>query len=163
MITISLCMIVKNEEKVLSRCLDSVKEIVDEIIIIDTGSTDKTKEIAKKYTNKVLDFKWINDFSAARNYSFSFASMDYVLWLDADDVILNKDKEKLLELKKKLNKKTDFVMMKYDVGFDEILSSIYRAAPQFQVFFDGVLKVSVGTLFLRDVHHHRRPAIVEFV
>ena len=63
MITISLCMIVKNEEKVLSRCLDSVKEIVDEIIIIDTGSTDKTKEIAKKYTNKVLDFKWINDFS----------------------------------------------------------------------------------------------------
>ena len=94
MIKISLCMIVKNEEQVLDRCLNSVKDIADEIIIVDTGSTDKTKDIAKKYTNKVYDFKWINDFSKARNYSFSKASMDYTLWLDADDVILENDKKK---------------------------------------------------------------------
>ena len=119
MITISLCMIVKNEEKVLARCLESTKDIVDEIIIVDTGSTDKTKEIAKKYTNKILDFEWINDFSAARNYSFSRASKEYILWLDADDVILDKDREKLLKLKETLSNKVDFVMMKYNVAFDE--------------------------------------------
>ena len=56
MITVSLCMIVKNEEQVLARCLDSIKDLMDEIIIVDTGSTDKTKEIAGKYTDKVYDF-----------------------------------------------------------------------------------------------------------
>ena len=61
MITISLCMIVKDEEDVLGRCLDSVKNIADEIIIVDTGSKDKTKEIAYKYTNKVYDFKWADE------------------------------------------------------------------------------------------------------
>lgn len=68
--TISLCMIVKNEEQALPKCLESIKDIVDEIIIIDTGSTDRTKELAKKFTDKIYDFEWINDFGAARNYSF---------------------------------------------------------------------------------------------
>ena len=67
MATVSLCMIVKNEEKVLSRCLDSVKDAVDEIIIVDTGSEDNTKNIASQYTDKIYDFKWVYDFSAARN------------------------------------------------------------------------------------------------
>ena len=62
MITISLCMIVKNEEKVLARCLDSIADLMDEIIIVDTGSSDNTKEIAKKYTDKIYDFAWIDDF-----------------------------------------------------------------------------------------------------
>ncbi|HAN10429.1 MAG TPA: hypothetical protein DCP90_07435 [Clostridiales bacterium] len=120
MITISLCMIVKNEEDVLARCLDSLKDIVDEIIIVDTGSTDKTKEIAKKYTKKVYDFEWIDDFSAARNFSFSKATMDYILWLDADDIIFDVDREKLKQLKLELNINTvDTVMMKYNVGFDK--------------------------------------------
>ena len=87
MATVSLCMIVRNEEDVLGRCLESVKDIVDEIIIVDTGSTDKTKEIAGRFTNAVYDFPWIDDFSAARNFSFSKATMDYQMWLDADDVI----------------------------------------------------------------------------
>ena len=59
MIQISLCMIVKNEEKVLERCLASVADMMDEIVIVDTGSTDRTKEIAKKYTDKIFDFKWV--------------------------------------------------------------------------------------------------------
>lgn len=119
MITISLCMIVKNEEKVLARCLNSIKDIVDEIIIVDTGSTDTTKEIAKEYTDKIFDFNWINDFSAARNYSYSKATMDYILWLDADDIVLLEDQIKFKELKLSLSTSVDIVMMKYNVGFDE--------------------------------------------
>ena len=79
-------MIVKNEEAVLARCLDSIKNAVDEIIIVDTGSVDKTKLIAREYTENIYDFEWINDFSAARNFAFSKAAMDYQMWLDADDI-----------------------------------------------------------------------------
>ena len=118
MITISLCMIVKNEEEVLSRCLDSVKDLVDEIIIVDTGSTDKTKEIAAKYTDRIYDFHWINDFAAARNESFKYATKDYILYLDADDVILEEDREKFKHLKETLDPSIDSVSMYYNAGFD---------------------------------------------
>ena len=76
MIQISLCMIVKNEEKILKRCLDSIVDLMDEIIIVDTGSLDRTKEIAKKYTNNVYDYQWKDDFADARNFSFSKATKD---------------------------------------------------------------------------------------
>lgn len=99
MATVSLCMIVKNEEKVLGRCLDSAKEIADEIIIVDTGSTDRTKEIAAEYTEKIYDFEWNDDFSAARNESFRKATMDYCMWLDADDVIPEREQQKIKKLK----------------------------------------------------------------
>lgn len=118
MTTFSLCMIVKNEEKTLGRCLESVKDIVDEIIIVDTGSHDTTKEIALRYKARIFDFQWIDDFSAARNYSFDQATMDYILWLDADDVILPEDRVKLLELKKNLDISVDTIMLKYAVEFD---------------------------------------------
>ena len=87
MITISLCMIIKNEEAVLARCLNSILELMDEIIIVDTGSTDRTKEIAAKYTDKIYDFAWNSDFSAARNFSFSKATMDYIYVADADEPV----------------------------------------------------------------------------
>ena len=119
MITISLCMIVKNEEMVLSRCLESIKDIVDEIIIIDTGSIDKTKEIARQYTDKIYDFKWTQDFSQARNYSFSKATKDYQMWLDADDIITEENKEKILKLKENLNPNIDIVTFKYNTHFDK--------------------------------------------
>ena len=122
MITISLCMIVKNEEVTLARCLDSIKDAVDEIIIVDTGSTDSTKAIAKSYTDKVYDFEWVDDFSAARNETFSKATKDYQMWLDADDVFPKASLEKLLELKKNLDSldsKVDMVTMKYLTHFDE--------------------------------------------
>ena len=119
MISISLCMIVKDEELVLGRCLNSVKNLVDEIIIVDTGSTDKTKEIAALYTDKIYDFKWINDFSAARNYSFSKATKDYIMWLDADDVLLEEDYIKLQDLKESLDESVDMVVMKYNMSFDK--------------------------------------------
>lgn len=87
--TISLCMIVRNEEDVLGRCLASAADLMDEIIIVDTGSTDHTKEIAAEYTEKIYDFPWIDDFSAARNTAFSKANCDYCMWLDADDILQN--------------------------------------------------------------------------
>ncbi len=84
-------MIAKNEEKFLEKCLNSVKSIADEIIIVDTGSTDKTKEIAKKFNAKVYDFKWNNDFSKARNFSIRKAAKSWILVLDADETINKKD------------------------------------------------------------------------
>lgn len=151
MITISLCMIVKNEEKVLSRCLESVKEIVDEIIIVDTGSTDRTKEIASHFTNNIYDFKWINDFSAARNFSFSKATKEYVLWLDADDVIINEDKEKLLKLKETIKQDIDFVMMKYNVGFDEY------GNVNFSYYRERLIKRSINPLWESPIHEAISP------
>lgn len=116
---ISLCMIVKNEEEVIERCLDSVRDIADEIIIVDTGSTDKTKEIVAKYTDKIYDFEWVDDFSKARNFSFSKATKDYIMWLDADDVILEEDYQKLKKLKKDIDNSVDIYMMKYNYIVDE--------------------------------------------
>ncbi len=112
-------MIVKNEEEVLARCLDSVSEVMDEIIIVDTGSTDQTIEIAKQYTDKVETFSWSDDFAAARNFAFSKASMDYLCWLDADDILDEKNRKAFLKLKKELPEDTDIVMMRYEVAFDE--------------------------------------------
>lgn len=95
--TLSLCMIVKNEEKHLIKCLKSVRDIVDEIIIVDTGSTDRTREIATVFGAKVFDFPWTGDFSEARNYSLTQASGDWILILDADEVISSLDHKRLLE------------------------------------------------------------------
>lgn len=119
MFTVSLCMIVKDEEAVLGRCLDSVKGLVDEIIIVDTGSKDKTCEVAKQYTEQVYSFAWIDDFAAARNYSFSKATKDYCMWLDADDVIEESEYDAFKKLKEMTEDNIDIVMMRYNVSFDK--------------------------------------------
>ncbi len=88
---ISVCMIVKNEVDVLSKCISSVREkmssIVTEYVVVDTGSTDGTRELAKKLNCKVYDFEWCDDFSAARNYSISKAKNDWIFVIDADEYI----------------------------------------------------------------------------
>ncbi|GGD89555.1 glycosyltransferase [Paenibacillus nasutitermitis] len=117
-VTVSLCMIVRNEEQSLGRCLSSIGKLVDEIIIVDTGSADQTIEIAKEYTEHVYDFPWVNDFSKARNYAFSLASKEYILWLDADDVLLPRDAEAFSKLVGTLGRDTDAVSMPYHLGFD---------------------------------------------
>lgn len=83
--TVSLCMIVKNEEEFLGDCLASVKGVVDEIILVDTGSTDRTLEIAERYGAKIGFFQWRDDFAAARNFSLDMATGDWILVLDADE------------------------------------------------------------------------------
>jgi glycosyltransferase involved in cell wall biosynthesis len=83
--TVSVCMIVKDAQGTLYRCLDSVKAIADEIIICDTGSTDRTVEIAREYTDQVHLIPWEDDFAAARNRSIAKATKDWILWIDADE------------------------------------------------------------------------------
>jgi glycosyltransferase involved in cell wall biosynthesis len=106
-------MIVKNEERLLARCLDCVKSFSDEIIIVDTGSTDNTKKIAAAYTDKIYDFPWKNDFSAARNFSFSKASCDYIYTADADEIIDEINIQNILDLKQILLPEIDIVQMYY--------------------------------------------------
>lgn len=96
--TLSLCMIVKNEEKFLSRCLTSVKNIVEEMIIIDTGSTDNTVDIAKSFGAKVYFYKWNNSFSDARNESLKYATKDWILIMDGDDEFCSEDIDKFKAL-----------------------------------------------------------------
>lgn len=115
---LSVCLIVKNEQEVLARCLNCVKKFADEIIIVDTGSNDNTKSIALKYTPKVYDYKWENDFSKARNYSFSFATCPFIMWLDADDIIDDENIRKINNLKNNLTNQ-DVVMCKYVLGYDK--------------------------------------------
>ena len=85
--TVSLCMIVKDEEKNLETCLHAVKPFTDEIIIVDTGSTDGTIEIAKRNGAKVYNFAWKENFSAARNFAIQQAAGDWILNLDADHLL----------------------------------------------------------------------------
>lgn len=91
MIPISVCIITKNEADNLDKCLNALKPYPFEIVVVDTGSSDNSKEVALKYTNKVYDFEWINDFSAARNYSISRASHNMILILDTDEFVTELD------------------------------------------------------------------------
>lgn len=101
--TLSLCMIVKNEEKYIKKCIDSVFDIVDEIIIVDTGSTDSTLDIIKNYNIKLYKYKWNNNFSEARNYAIDQSSCDWILFLDADEVLDNSSKSKVIDFIKNTN------------------------------------------------------------
>jgi glycosyltransferase involved in cell wall biosynthesis len=97
--SISLVMIVKDEESILEKCLESVYQIADEIIIVDTGSTDNTVKIAQKFTKNIQNFDWIDDFSAARNFADTFATKDYILRWDGDWILRDGDIKKLQQLK----------------------------------------------------------------
>ncbi|MCI8895299.1 MAG: glycosyltransferase family 2 protein [Lachnospiraceae bacterium] len=150
--TISLCMIVKNEEMHIARCLESVTKLVDEIIIVDTGSTDRTAEIASGYTTKVYSHPWTDDFSDARNYSFSKAAMDYCMWMDADDILEEIEADKFLQLKQSLSQDVDIVMMKYHTSFDE------SGKPSFTYFRERWIRNSAQYRWVGAVHEVIPPA-----
>jgi glycosyltransferase involved in cell wall biosynthesis len=113
MITISICMIVKNEEAILARCLDSVADLADEIIIVDTGSTDATKKIAGQYTTLIYDYAWKDDFADARNFAFSKASMEYIYTADADEILDEHNRRRFQQMKEVLTPDIEIVQMKY--------------------------------------------------
>lgn len=149
--SLSLCMIVKNEEENLKRCLSSCYKLFDEIIIVDTGSIDKTKEIAKKFTNKVYDFNWVDDFSLARNFGIKKARSDYFMWLDADDVITKENLNKLINLKNEISDE-DVFMLKYAISFDE------NNSPTFEYYRERICKNNGLFLFHDFVHEAITPS-----
>ncbi len=114
--SLSVCLIVKNEIEVIARCLSCVKKFADEIIVADTGSTDGTVEEAAKFTDKIFGFEWVDDFSAARNFAFEKATCDFVMWLDADDVVTDENCRKIKELVKKAD--FDMAFLPYAADFD---------------------------------------------
>ncbi len=137
-------MIVKDEEEVLERCLESVKDCVDEVIIVDTGSTDGTKEIAYRYTQAVYDYAWQDDFAATRNFSFLKATGDYLLWLDADDILPATEREKFPAIRRLLESQSpDMLFLPYDVG-EQTLSQCF--------FRERIIKRTAGFVWQGCVH-----------
>lgn len=112
MLKISLCMIVRDEESFISKTIENLKDIVSEIIVVDTGSRDKSRECAKQYGAKVCNYIWCDDFSKVRNYSFGVASGDFIIWMDAGEFFNEINLKKLKEFVNKLNESIDVVCMK---------------------------------------------------
>lgn len=138
--TISACMIVKNEEKHIEKCLKSLVNQVDEIVIIDTGSTDKTIEISKQYTQKIYKIRWENNFSKARNYSIKFALKKYILIIDADEFLDEK-----INIKEILNTKNADL---YKVKINNELSN----GGSYSHFAYRIFKNSIGLKFENALH-----------
>src|SRR5262249_28493259 len=109
---VSLCMIVKNEEGHLADCLNSVADLVGEIVVVDTGSTDRTKEVAAACGARVFDFAWVDSFAAARNESLRPASGAWILWLDADERLDEANRAKLRALLGRLGEENACYLMR---------------------------------------------------
>lgn len=145
--TISLCMIVRDEAEVLGRCLDSVAELVDEIVVVDTGSADETKAIARRYTSKVYDFPWVDDFSAARNAAFGYGTGDYLMWLDADDVLDEAARAEFQALRGRMEKeRPDVVMLPYVAAVDT------AGRPSFSYYRERLVRNHAGFRWEGPVH-----------
>lgn len=175
-VSLSLAMIVKNEERVLGRILVQAKAFCDELVIVDTGSTDGTVALAQSFGAKVFRFDWIDDFAAARNHAFSQCTGDWILWLDADDVITPANQLKLLDLKNTgLNDEIDAVICSYQIAFDsngECLISMPRerllrraggGSWQFPIHEAFVLPEGSTSLHRLDIaiEHHKPAEYVE--
>lgn len=160
--TISLCMIVKNEEQLLEQSLESVKNLVNEIIIVDTGSTDKTKEIAKKFKAKIFDFEWKDNFADARNFSISKATQDWILWLDADETISEKDHDYIRQIVKEAQfpvvvmEQRHYTNDKANLQFKEVDERYQKEAKEFQGYYPTLItrlfKNNLGLVFEGAVH-----------
>ena len=106
----------KNEEENIPRLLKSVEGCFDQIVLVDTGSTDKSVEVAKSLGVQVEYFKWVDDFSAARNYSFSFSKSEFTMWLDLDDVLFNR--EGFINFRDTVMHMADYWVAAYHYGSD---------------------------------------------
>ncbi|MBI2662634.1 glycosyltransferase [Candidatus Woesearchaeota archaeon] len=153
MVKLSLCLIVKNEEVFLEECLLSVQGLVDEIVIVDTGSTDKTKEIAVKFTSKVYDFEWCDDFAAARNESLKYVTGDWILVLDADEVIAKEDFGRIRNLIEKDKFKGYYVCQRNYTNNNTITEFVYANSAEMRKKIKGFLGWSdcwIVRLFAKD-------------
>jgi len=140
---ISLCLIVKNEEAVLERCIESMQGAYDELVIVDTGSTDGTMDIIKRWADIYDEFEWVDDFAAARNRAFNIATGDWLMWVDADDILREGDAAKFYERMKVHDENKDIIGVNFpyiysheSVGTGEI--------PNFKYHRLRIVRASVG-------------------
>lgn len=141
-------MIVRDESLTLARALDCAKAFADEIVVVDTGSTDNTVEIAARYTQKIYTFEWRDDFSAARNYAFEKATCDFVMWLDADDVITPESSEKIVEL---------LSGEEFDMAFLPYVTLSADGAPEYFYYRERIFRRSLDFRFKGFVHEAVEP------
>lgn len=152
---LSLCMIVKDEEEALPQCLESVQEIVDEIVVVDTGSTDRTIEVASHYGARVYSFTWGNDFAAARNESLRYVRSEWVLVLDADEVLQPGAGSRL---KQAIEQEDALVvtLLRREVGNhpNSLISRVFRNRPdiRFSRPYHELIDDSVATILNQEPH-----------
>lgn len=147
--TLSVCIIVKNEEAVIGRCLNCALKFADEIVVVDTGSTDGTLSEVKKFTDKVYFFKWADDFSAARNFAFGKATSELIMWLDADDIVSDENAEKIVALKSSF-KDYDMAYLPYAAAFD-------GGEPSYIYYRERIFRRDMGYRFEGEVHEAVAP------
>lgn len=144
---ITLCLIVRNEEKQLPTCLQSFKDIYSHLVIVDTGSTDTTKTIANIWGADVYDFTWCDDFSAARNFALQQVKTEWVMVVDADDVMQDETKKKLLEELKKLSKDARGIFLPYSYSNVNNRSS-------FTTYLPRIWKTKFGYQYTLPIHEY---------
>lgn len=143
---ISACMIAKNEEKVIARCIESYRKVVDEIIVVDTGSTDRTVAIAESMGAKVFRFTWNDDFSAAKNFAIDQAKGDWIVFLDADEYFANGTGANLRRYLNKLDKAYNAVVCRM-INIDEISGKAIDEITHIRVF-----KNNKKIRYVRPIH-----------
>lgn len=161
--TISLSLIAKNEEKNIPFLFESVEGCFDEIVFCDTGSTDKTIEVAKECAAKIntpikiVHFTWISDFAAARNYCLSQVTTDYMMWMDLDDILVNK--EALINFRNDAMAFYDMILLKYVYASDE------KGAPLISFARERILKMSKGPEWRHFIHEgiHVKDAVAQYI
>ncbi len=157
MTKLSLCMIVKNEQATLSKCLESVQDVVDEMVILDTGSTDKTVEIAQKFGATVGSYEWGDNFAEARNEALKYVTGDWVLVLDADEVL---NKKVAPQLKEAIEKEENLVvnLVRHEIGSSQspysLVSRLFRKHPEvsFSRPYHAIIDDSVSELLKKESH-----------
>lgn len=134
---ISACYIVKNESDNIGRSIESIKDIVDEIIVVDTGSTDGTIDIASKYNANIFEFEWVNDFAAARNYAVDKAKYGWIIFLDADEYFVEGSQNKIVQLIRRCSKNYDAIITTaHDLKDNEVIATY----PIVRIFRNGNIR-----------------------
>ncbi|ONI38487.1 hypothetical protein AN639_05625 [Candidatus Epulonipiscium fishelsonii] len=144
---ISLCLITKNEEHNIAKCINSVKNIVDEIVVVDTGSTDKTVEIAKQHGANIYYFEWVNDFSKARNYAKSKVTGDWIIFLDADEYLEEGKQSVLLNYIKQVDQMGYETIVIFRINYDPKKSGFDKGGQELRIF-----KNKPYLLYKRPIH-----------
>lgn len=141
---LSVCLIVKDEQPVLARCLACAVQFADELIVVDTGSSDNSVEIARSFTPYVFLHPWQGSFAEARNWSYSKATGDYIMWLDADDVVDDDNIARINLLKINTSQNIDVIFTIY--------GNRYITGLESYILRDRIIKRSLNPVWHHDIH-----------